>query len=79
MTDEQPNGFHRQVTSRTASFIVSGLGLVAALAWNDAIRSLFGRLFGEARGGLIAQFGYAIVITVLVVFLTTRVFKHPDV
>lgn len=78
MPGDHSKGFQRQVTNRTAGLIASGLGLVAALAWNDAIRALFERLFGGAQGGLIAQFGYAIIITFLVVFLTTRVLKQTD-
>lgn len=57
------------------TLVSGGLSLVAALAWNDAIRSLFDRLFGTERGGLLAKFLYAAVVTLIVVFLTVRLLK----
>ncbi|TAL18997.1 hypothetical protein EPN90_04875 [Patescibacteria group bacterium] len=49
----------------------TGFGLVAALAWNDAIQELFRVIFGTANT-LVAKFVYAAFITVVVVVLTTR-------
>lgn len=46
----------------------SGLGLVAAFAWNDAIQELFRTLFGTAST-LVAKFVYALLITTVVVAL----------
>jgi hypothetical protein len=53
----------------TAAFL-----LVAALAWNDAIQSLFLRVFGSTNG-VIAKFVYALIITVLVVLVIFRLSK----
>lgn len=55
----------------------SGFGLVAALAWNGAIQSLFTDLFGKANS-TVAQFGYAALVTLLVVFITTRLGKIAE-
>jgi hypothetical protein len=54
-----------------STLATAGLGLVAALAWNDAIQGLFRAIFGEASG-LVAKFFYAAIITVVVVLVTTR-------
>lgn len=51
--------------------MTAAFGLVAALAWNDAIQSLFTTLFGTA-GDLAAKFVYALLVTVVVVFVTVR-------
>lgn len=51
-------------------------GLVAALAWNEAIQELFTAIFGEA-GSLAAKFFYAVLITV-VVFVTIRLGRLSD-
>ncbi len=53
----------------------AALGLVAALAWNDAIKALMKELLGENEG-LAALFTYAILATliaVVVVLVLTRI------
>lgn len=55
----------------------TAFGLVAALAWNEAIKTLFARIFGETSG-VISLFVYAVVITVLVVFVTSRLGKLAE-
>ena len=60
-----------EVFEMIQSLIVAGLGLVAALAWNDAIQSLFAAIFGK-QSSLIAKFLYALLVTILVVYLTVR-------
>lgn len=44
----------------------AALGLVAALAWNDAIKALMKEIWGENEG-LAALFTYAILATILAV------------
>ncbi|MBI2984207.1 MAG: hypothetical protein HYY50_01105 [Candidatus Kerfeldbacteria bacterium] len=53
------------------TLLLGGLSLVAALAWNEAILGLFRELFPQG-GGLVYKFGYAIVVTVLIVLISTR-------
>ncbi len=53
----------------------AALGLVAALAWNDAIKALMKHLLGEDEG-IAALFTYAILATliaVIVVLVLARV------
>ena len=47
----------------------AGFGLVAALAWNDAIQSLIGSFFPD-RSGVQSKFIYAIIVTALAVAIT---------
>jgi hypothetical protein len=51
---------------------------VAALAWNAAIQQLFTQLFGEAGGALAAKFGYALIITLVVIFATISVGRAAE-
>lgn len=56
-----------EILEKMSTLVTAGFGLVAALAWNEAIKKLFETIFGK-QSGLIAMFGYAIIITVIVVF-----------
>ena len=46
----------------------AALGLIAALAWNDAIKGLMKEIWGENEG-LAALFTYAILATVIAVIV----------
>lgn len=70
MNDEQPR-LRQEVMRRTVELILAGFALVAALAWNDAIQTLFASIFG-AQGSLVAKFGYAILITAIVTVISIR-------
>jgi len=61
-----------EILEKMSALITAGLGLVAALAWNDAIQKLFRLIFGE-QSSLAAMFGYAILITIIVVLLTYKI------
>lgn len=68
----------REVIEKLASLITAAFGLVAALAWNDAIKSLFaegGPLFFLATYG---QWGYAILVTILAVVATIWIGRVID-
>ncbi|MEK6894625.1 MAG: DUF5654 family protein [Nanoarchaeota archaeon] len=44
-------------------------GLIAALAWNDAIQAIFKQIFGE-RSSVVAMILYAILVTIVAVIVT---------
>ena len=67
-----------EVLDKFSALISTALGLVAALAWNTAIQSLFTLTFGEAGGKLAGQFIYAILITVVVIFATIAVGRAAE-
>lgn len=66
-----------EVLEKMASLATAGFGLVAALAWNDAIKGLFSMIFPQA-GNVVAQFAYATLITVIIVLVTLRLGKLVD-
>ncbi len=81
MSEAQPTkeeGLRLQVIRRTYELLTAAFSLVAALAWNDAIQSLFLQLFGPAQT-LWAKFAYAVVLTMLIVSLGSRVAKISEI
>jgi hypothetical protein len=55
---------------KMVTFILAGFGLVASLAWNEAIKSLVDTLLPKKTSALIGKFVYAILITFVVVFIS---------
>jgi len=64
----------REFTEKTITLILGGFGLVAALAWNEAIKSLFETFF-KKNNELIGKFIYAIIVTVIIVLVSMRLKK----
>lgn len=60
---------HSEFLKTMTQLATAGFGLVAALAWNDAIKNLINR-FIEPGSGLKSEFIYAIVVTFLAVLVT---------
>ena len=67
-----------EVLDKFSQLITTALGLVAALAWNTAIQSLFDQIFGKAGAALAGQFLYAILITLVVIFATIAVSRAAE-
>lgn len=67
---EEGRGLTREVRERTFGYMVAAFGLVAGLAWNEAIKSLIEYLFPLAQNTLLAKFLYAVIITLMVIFVS---------
>ena len=67
-----------EVLDKFAELITVALGLVAALAWNEAIQQLFTVLLGETGGALAAKFVYAVIVTLIVIFATISVSRAAE-
>lgn len=48
-------------------YIITALGLVAGLAWNDAIKAFIEYVIPLGNGTLLLKFIYAMVVTVAIV------------
>lgn len=59
--------FSDHLVEKTLSYILAAFGLVAGLAWNEAITSLINYIFPTSSNSILAKFVYAILVTVLVV------------
>ena len=67
----------KEITEKTTGYIIGAFGLVAGIAWNDAVKSLIEYLFPLAKGdsAIWLKFLYAIVITLVVVTLSFYVLR----
>ncbi len=66
------------VISKINTLAAAGFGLVAALAWNDAIKAAFTLFFPKPEESVWAQFIYAFVITIIVVIITIILGKYSN-
>lgn len=64
----------KEVIEKIAALITAAFGLVAALAWNDAIKEVFKAIFGE-DGSIPAMLSYAIIVTIIAVWMTIWIGK----
>lgn len=64
-----------EVKQKTIGYIVAAFGLVAGLAWNDAIKSLIEYVFPLSRDTLLLKFVYAVLITLALVFISIYLVK----
>ncbi|MFH0937518.1 MAG: DUF5654 family protein [Candidatus Daviesbacteria bacterium] len=74
---EREKKFHHELVTQMLTLATSGFGLVAALAWNTTIQD-FVKQFITPRipgSGLISSLIYAVLITVLAVFITYQLSK----
>ena len=74
----------KEVIEKLAALITAAFGLVASLAWNDAIKALFvGPCGTEGAGALCAVSGggpwvYALFVTVVAVFAAIWIGRVAD-
>ena len=55
---------HSHIFERVATLIIAALGLIAALAWDEALRGIFEQLF-QGEETILEKISYALVITVI--------------
>jgi TRAP-type C4-dicarboxylate transport system permease small subunit len=73
LTKKEEETLHVFFIEKVVTLMTGAMGLVAALAWNDAIRKLFERVFGtQGSGDITAMFVYAAIVTTAVVVVTYR-------
>ena len=64
-----------KIREQTVGYILAAFGLVAGLAWNEAIKSLIETLFPFSKGTVFAKFFYAIFITAVFVFISQHILR----
>jgi len=83
MAKEKINKIHKRVTQevrqvrlevlqKVTDLMTAGLGLVAALAWNEAIKAFFNTFFPTPSGNLLGLTLYALLITIIIVIITIQ-------
>jgi hypothetical protein len=59
----------KESLSKITTLVITAFGLVAALAWNSAIQSIFSKIFGSSTD-MFALLGYAVFVTLIAVVVT---------
>lgn len=67
-----------EIINTVKNLTVTSLGLVAALAWNEAIKKAFELFFPDKSNGLKAMFLYAVLVTLVVVLVTYYLSRIAD-
>ena len=74
----------KDVVEKLAALVTAAFGLVAALAWNDAIKALFKGPCGTEGAGALCSLSsggpwvYAIIVTIIAVFATIWIGKVAE-
>jgi len=71
----------KKIKNQFFSYIAAAFGLVAGLAWNDAIKAFIDYAFPLGKNTLWAKFGYAGLMTLVVVLISiylARILKKED-
>jgi len=79
---EEGKKIKKEINKKTVTYIVTALGLVAGLAWNDAVKSLIEYFFPLAQNTLMAKFVYAVLMTIVlavVAIYLTRIFIGEEI
>lgn len=66
-----------EITTQLLALATSSLGLVAALAWNDAVQAVFKEYF-PAASGITPKFIYAFLLSVLIILLTINLTRVAE-
>jgi Flp pilus assembly pilin Flp len=74
MLNHEVSKFTKAFRENFATLIISALGLVAALSWNDAIKTTIDTLF-TTTGNLIYKFYVAVIVTIISVIITYFISK----
>jgi hypothetical protein len=70
---QEERSFRRELADQLVTLSTSGFGLVAALAWNEAIQTFTKEYINRwfpSHSGVITKFLYALIITLFAVFIT---------
>jgi len=74
--------FRIELRQQILKYVLAAIGLIAGLAWNDAIKSIIEYLLPySAAGTVVAKLLYALIITLLIVMFsiyTTNVLENEE-
>lgn len=68
-----------ELNKKIIQYVMAGFGLVASLAWNDAIKAFIEHFFPLEQNSLWAKFTYAGAMTIVVVVVSiylSKIFKE---
>lgn len=74
-SEKEQKGLRQEVRRQSMGYLLAAFGIVAGLAWNEALKALIEDLFPVPENTLIAKFGYAILLTVFLAIATTYLMR----
>ncbi|MDD2731951.1 MAG: DUF5654 family protein [Candidatus Pacebacteria bacterium] len=72
---ESQRKLRQEMKEKPVSYIVAAFGLVAGLAWNEAIKGMIDYFFPLNKNSVLAKFIYAVLVTFAVVLITFYLIK----
>lgn len=75
---EESRRVRKEVRNQTIGYIVGAFGIVAGLAWNEAIRGLIDHFYKSDADSLPAKFIYAIIVTLIIVLVTMYLLRYKS-
>lgn len=60
----------KEFQGKVIGYILAAFGLVAGLAWNEAVKASIEYFFPMSQNSLLAKFIYAVLITLVLVLVT---------
>jgi len=66
-SEENKKKIKREFRKKMVGYIIAALGLIASLAWNDAMKAVVEHVFPNRKDTVLASFIYAIFVTLIVV------------
>lgn len=82
MENKEDKKIKEIVKEKITSYILAAFGLVAGLAWNEAIKSFIEYIFPSTGNTLIAKFSYAVLLTIALVIISVylaKLFKKEEI
>lgn len=73
---EESSKLNQEVRKQASGYILAGLGVVAGLAWNDAIKALIDFVYPVSGSGLWAKFVYAVILTAVIVVVSMYIVRR---
>lgn len=67
---EERRRIQHEIRTRVLGYVLGAFGLVAGIAWNDAVQSLITLIFKIDRQTILAKFIYAAVVTLVLVIVS---------
>ena len=80
-TKKENKKLHIEIVKQITLLSTSGFGLVAALAWNSVIQEFvntYVKKWLPAGSGILSLLIYALIITILAVFITLQLSKLTE-
>jgi len=72
---EEQAKLRKEVKEKTIGYILAAFGLVAGLAWNEAIKALIAVFFPNPGNDVLVKFLYAIIVTIVIVVITVYLIR----